>query len=1067
MASCTQCGAALPDGARFCPSCGTAVAATGTPGPEERKVATVLFADLVGSTELGGTQDPERTRAMLDRFYDAMAAEIEGAGGTVEKFVGDAVMAAFGAPAAQEDHAERALHAALSMRRRLQALFEDRLALRIGVNSGEVVVGRPREGSSFVTGDAVNVAARLEQAAQPGEILVGERTAAAARGAFEFDTPASVEAKGKPGGVGAVRLVRALTLMRPRGVGGLRRAFVGRDSELELLEATYARVRSGGEPHLVTIMADAGVGKTRLVRELWDRLGAESPEPTRRTGRCLPYGQGITYWPLGEILKEHLGLLESDSPETVLARLGGREILGLALGLDIAGELHPLAARDRLHEAWVELLEELAAERPTVLLVEDLHWAEEPMLDLLDQLVREVRGPLFVIGTARPELLDRRPTWGGGRRNASLLWVEPLTREDSTRLLDELLADTLPDHVRELVVERAEGNPFFVEELLGTLIDRQLLERRNGGWSVSELPDDFEVPDSVHAVLAARIDLLPAGQKAALQTASVMGRSFWAGPVSELLEGAEPDFALLEERDFVRRQAGSSMEDEREYLFKHQLTREVVYASLPKARRAHLHAAFAEWLERVGEGRDEHVPLLAHHYGEAARAEDADLAWSGQPEELERLGARAALWLRRAGELAVGRYDLDEGLALLARAVEHERDPDTQAEIWREIGRANALGFRGEEFWEAMLRSLELTADPRVQGETYAELSVQTSMRAGMWRTAPDRALVTWWIDKALELTPPGSAARAKALCAQVNWGEHVTPEAAVEASEIADRLGDPELRAVASYARSVAAHHFDRFEEAMEWAQRPLDFIDQISDPEKVAEVYEAIVPVATMLGRFNAARAQAELFDRATQPLTPHHRVHGVSVAAEIEELAGGWHTLARLTPRAEQAIGENLNTPCIRNERTLLVCAAAQYVLGNRADADRLEAEAEGMEMEGFDIVLKGPRLRLALLKRDRDVVERLLGVVSSGGRKHSYWFVLAATVATLDALVFVGTREQVEDEAAPLAELSNTYLEPFALRALGQVRGDKDLIGRALERFEAMRLGWHAEQTRALL
>src|SRR6266536_3582370 len=270
MAACARCGAELPDAARFCPACG---APTELPPPpsDERKLATVLFADLVGSTARAGAQDPERTRATLDRFYDAMAGEIERAGGTVEKFAGDAVMAAFGAPAALEDHAERALHCALAMRRRLQALFDSELSLRIGINTGEGVVGLP--------------------------------------------------------------LLAALTLMRPRGVGGLQPAFVGRDGELELLLATYGRAVEQAGPHLVTIMADAGVGKSRLVRELWERLGREEPEPLRRTGRCLAYGHGITYWPLGEVLKEHLGILESDSPDAVRERLAGREILCLSLRL--------------------------------------------------------------------------------------------------------------------------------------------------------------------------------------------------------------------------------------------------------------------------------------------------------------------------------------------------------------------------------------------------------------------------------------------------------------------------------------------------------------------------------------------------------------------------------------------------------------------------------------------------------------------------------------------------------------------------------------------------------------
>src|SRR2546429_2402436 len=281
----------------------------------ERKLATVLFADLVSSTELGASQDPERTRMILNRFYEAMADEISRAGGTVEKFVGDAVMAAFGVPAALEDHVERALHAALAMRRRLEELFGDSLSLRIGINMGEVVVGRARKQSSFVTGDTVNVAARLEQAAEPDEILVGERAAALVAGAFEFDVPTHVEAKGKTGGLECRRLVRALSLMRPRGVPGLRPAFVGREDELGLLRRAYERARTTGEPQAATIMGEAGVGKTRLLRELWEWCGTEAPDALRRTGRCPPYGPARTYQPLAEIIKGNLCSPRRDTPE--------------------------------------------------------------------------------------------------------------------------------------------------------------------------------------------------------------------------------------------------------------------------------------------------------------------------------------------------------------------------------------------------------------------------------------------------------------------------------------------------------------------------------------------------------------------------------------------------------------------------------------------------------------------------------------------------------------------------------------------------------------------------------
>ena len=434
-------------------------------------MATVVFADLVGSTELAGASDPERTRVLLVRFYETMAVEVERAGGTVEKFAGDAVMASFGAPAAHEDDAERALHAALAMHRRLGEVFGGVLAMRIGVNTGEVVVGRPRGGSSWATGDAVNVSARLEQAAAPGETLVGERTVAAAGGAFEFAEPTTIKAKGKPDGVACRRLVRAVSLMRPRGVGGLRRAFVGREADLEELQAAYRSVVADGAPLLVSILGDAGVGKTRLVRELWEWLAGCYPEPLRRTGRCLSYGQGITYWPLAEVLKEHFGILESDSADAVARALADYPFLGLTLGLSPTADLHPMAVRERLHDSWVEFVQDVAQERPTVLLVEDLHWAEDDLCDLLDALVRRVSGPLLLLTTARPELLDRRPAWGRARRDASQLVLEALPPAGAGRLLDALLGVEPPASVRRLIVERAEGNPFFVEELIATLID--------------------------------------------------------------------------------------------------------------------------------------------------------------------------------------------------------------------------------------------------------------------------------------------------------------------------------------------------------------------------------------------------------------------------------------------------------------------------------------------------------------------------------------------------------------------------------------------------------------------
>ena len=1055
MPLCPRCGEENPARARFCLVCGTPLHAPGD--EEERKVATVLFADLVGSTELAGAQDPERTRALLDRFYDAMAAEIETAGGTVEKFAGDAVMAAFGAPAAHEDDVERALHAALSMQRRLDELFGGTLALRVGVNTGEVVVGRPRERSSFVTGDAVNVAARLEQAAAPGEILAGERTVAAARGAFEFGDPTKIDAKGKPGGVACRRVVRALSLMRPRGVGGLRRAFVGRERELERLQTTYREL--GDEPRLVTIVGDPGVGKTRLVREAWEWLAGESPQPLRRTGRCLSYGQGITYWPLAEVLKEHFGILESDPAASVLRRLEGREILGLTLGLDVAEELHPLTARDRLHEAWVELATELAAERPVVVLVEDLHWAEPELLDLLERLVRDVKGPLLLIATARPELLDVRPGWGGARRAAATLELESLSPDDSRRMLDALLAVELPPAERDVIVERAEGNPFFVEELLGTLIDKGVLEQVDGHWHLGELPTGFAVPDSVQTVLVARIDLLAPAEKAALQAASVIGRVFWTGPVYELLGGLEPDFRILEERDFVRRRSGSSMAGEREYVIKHALTREVAYGSVPKARRARLHADFGEWLEKVGGSRDEHASLLAYHFAEAVRPEDADLAWAGAEDERQRLRRRAVAWLARAAELATHRYELREAHALLAQALDLEGDDRSRIDLLRQVAGVHFYNYEMQPFRHTLEEALALGPDRPIAAEIYSLLAEIGVGRVYMWTHPPPADVAEGWLAAALELAEPGTEAHALALATRALATPETGAEAAEEALAVAEALGTSSLLLMAYEAKALVASAAGQFEEACGWADRTLALLPT-GDPGDWAYRLWPAGCIYLRGGWVDKVAPLADQCDRLSALLTPHDEVHALALRTTLYHATGQWEALAGLKTSAERAVAANEETPCQYDWRSLLICALGLAHRDEGREARRLEEAALAR------VVVAGPPerepalMRLALLRGDLDDAERILELLPPGGDPFS----VDNAAARLDALVALGDRDRVEEEAAPFVE-GESYTRPFALRALGIVRADGGLVEQAVARFEEMGLDWYAEETRA--
>ena len=995
----------------------------------ERKLATLLFADLVGSTALGDKLDPEHARDLLEQFYDAMEAEIALGGGTVEKFIGDAVVAVFGAPAAQEDHAERALQTALWMLERLRKLFGDRLALRIGVNSGEVVVGRPREGSSFATGDAVNVAARLEQAAAPGQVLVGERTATLVGDAFEFGEPSTVEAKGKKDGVVARQLRRMVAPRRPRGGHGLVGTFVGRGRELDWLQ----QVSVTGEPRFALVVGEPGLGKTALVRELRERLPAGT---TFRLGRCLSYGRSVTYSPLADVLRQELGLRVEDP---ALEKIAGNEILGLTLGLDVAGDLEPRAAVLALQDAWVRLASDIGARGPAVVVLEDLHWATEPLIELLARVLSDAAGPVLIVGTTRPG----RP----GLPPGETLILEPLGDDEAGELIDRVLGAPLDAEARELVVRHAEGNPFFVEEVLSDLLDRELLTRRDSGWALDA--GGLTIPDSVQGVLAARIDLLDPPAKDALRAAAVIGRSFSMAGLAALV-GSAAEVRTLVERGFVR-------PTEPELVFKHALTRDVAYGGLPKAERARRHAAYADWLqgEDTSDGR---AGTLAYHYAEAVDPKIADLAWRDRDEDAARLRASALRWLRRAAELALARFDLEDALGLLERAAELMPD---DAELWHSIAHVNALKFDGTAFWESMQKTLELTAGEAERGELFAELSFESTMRGAMWKVAPDWAIVSGWIEQALEHAAPDSRSYAYGLVGKSMLEDDIpTAERAIA---IAERLDDVELLSFGLSAHAAVAQFTADFATASELAQRRLGLVRRINDPDHLALIHWDSATAELALGHIQDAELHALRHEAIAVRLTPHHEVHALGNVLTLDESAGRWDRLHERVERTEQAVAANADTPCVYNPRNLLVSAVACAALGLNDEARRLEAEESALGFEGYEHWLDPLRARLALIRGDLDRVEALLDA-SEKWNWQVYNFVNAVAIR-LDALVAVGRADEAAEDAERYA-LPGTYLEPFALRTLGIARGDSALVAQAQKRFEAMGLEWYAAQTPAL-
>jgi class 3 adenylate cyclase len=1011
------------------------------PTTEERKLVTVLFAELGFEQEL--QRDPERLRDLLERVRAIADEELAVSGGTIDSALGDAVLATFGSPVAQEDHAERALHAALATRSALASRFGDALSLKIGIESGQVIAGGAPGGRHAVTGQPLVAAGRLARSAASGEILVGDRTAATARGAFELRRVQ-----------GGHRLVRVLAVERP-AARQLGRAFVGRGAELGLLEATYERVADQRQAHLATIVGDAGVGKTSLVHALRDRLAPG--DACWYTGRCLAYGRAITYHPLAEILRARLGILPGDPPEVVRDRLGDRAILGLTLGLDPPDRLHPHEARDRLHEAWIGLLGEMCSGGPVTVVVEDLHWAEPALLELLGKAARDVRSPLLLLTTGRPELIDRQPDWGVARGSASRLWLEPLSEAQAEQMLAEIAGD-LPDAVRRLVLKRAEGNPFFVEEVLGSLLDQGVLRREAGTWIASRVPATLDVADSVQGVIGARIDLLPAAEKSALQVAAVIGRSFWEDAVRALAETTEPDLELLEERDFVRRSPQSSLEGQREYVFKHALTREVAYASLPAGRRALAHARFAEWLEGAGGGDDEHAPALAHHYAEAVSPEYADFAWAGDDARATALRKQAVRWLRRAGELAFGRYELADATALYRQAVELEPEVAARSELWEAAAQASLLRFDTDSFREAMEEALDLRPPRPAAARLYGELSREGS-RPYMWKHPPPRDVVEQWIEKALELAEPGSEARAAAVAAWASLDPLRRAAAAKEAVELAEEHGDPVLRGDAYEAQAKVAVAQGRLAEAGAWADRKLALVPRIADPDRRCAQCMIATFVYQRMGRLADGQRAAEQHDQISARLTPHHEVHAAALLLVADTIGGDWRHALGQSARAEAACAANADTPCQFNWRGLLMAALAHAQLRDEREARRLE------ELAADALTLQGPLakepalLRLAMLRGDLETLEQLLAV-----NPEIDFFDVDYPAARLDGLAAVADRRSVEAEAPRALDVGG-YVEPFAMRALGKVRQDGALLDRAATRFEELGLGWRAAETRA--
>ena len=804
---CSSCGQETPTGFPRCANCGAALAVA--PAREERKVVTVLFADLVGSTARAEALDPEDVRAILAPFYARLRSELERFGGTVEKFIGDAVMAVFGAPIAHEDDPERAVRAALAIRD--WALEEDSIQVRIAVHTGEALVAlgaRPAEGEGMVAGDVVNTAARLQSAAPVNGILVGQGTYRATRGVIEYREREAVSAKGKADPIPVWEVVQARSRFGVDVVHETRAPLVGRARELDILLGALARTRSERAAQLVTLVGVPGIGKSRLVYELFDSLSSQRELYFWRQGRCLPYGEGLSFWALGEMVKAHAGILEDDPVERTVEKLARtvrevvtdedadwveshlRNLVGLGTDL-VASEQHRLEA----FAAWRRFLEGIGEAAPLVLVFEDIHWADDGLLDFIDHLVEWATDvSLLVVCLARPELLERRPGWGGGKLNALTFALSPLGDDDSARLISSLLDRTvLPAETQQTLLERAGGNPLYAEQYA-----RLFLERGSA--------EDLPLPESVQGIIAARLDGLAAEEKAVLQDAAVLGKVFWAGALASLIQRDADDLQgilhSLERKEFVRRERRPSIAGETELAFRHVLVRDVAYGQIPRSLRSDKHARAARWIGSLGRAED-HAELVAHHYLDALELARA----AGRVDDGLVADARRAL--RHAGDRALGLNSFAAARDFYGQAAEvTPADDPERPQLLLSLARASWHADEAVEPLVEAAAAAALLAAGDEDGAAEAELLLAVAeQRAGRNDAAVAR------LERARQLAGDRpSAARAWVLARTAGFASLAgNVEEAVrvgrEALSLAEQLGLDEVRAQALNSMGLARH--------------------------------------------------------------------------------------------------------------------------------------------------------------------------------------------------------------------------------------------------------------------
>ena len=1099
MRTCPRCGEENPERARFCLRCGEPLAET-EQRRRERKYATALFADLVGSTAFAEREDPEVVQSVVGRAFDRLSEEIQRYEGLLEKFMGDAVLAVFGVPRAHEDDAERAVRAAMEMQAVLSELNrgfaaegKPQLAMRIGVEAGEVLVDVDRASGPrdrMLTGDAVNTAARLQTAAEPSRVVVGPGVYAATKDVIEYRELPSLDLKGKAEPVPAWDALRVKAKQRgERPQLGMEAKLVGRDEELTVLKQTFRRVQTEGRPALVTVVAPAGVGKSRLVRELEKYVEGLPEFIYWRRGRCLAYGN-TSYSALADAIKAQCEILDDDATDVAVKKTENavRELFGdteiaLKIGALVGAGEPGSFSREDLFEAWRRFLERMAARYPFVLVFEDIQWADEGLLDFVEHVADWAQGPILTVATARPELFDARPSWGGGKRNAASIYLEPLSPEESSALLEDLLTGGLTPDLSLAIAERSEGNPLYVEEIVRMLIDDGVLRASGAStWEVAKPVADVELPRSIQGLIATRLDVLPADEKALLQDAAVVGRIFWAGAVASLsgrgvAEIRDP-LGRLRVKELILPNDPPSFSDEQEFAFRHGLIRDGAYDSLPKSLRAEKHTQVARWAEeRAGDRADDMAELIATHDLEAVRyleelgetsavradAERAAYRWTrgaGDRAAALWLPTEAIRWYRIAAQLA----DVT-GVAIAERA--------SLARALARVSFGSAPVAETEPIYRRALALFEEMGDERGAGWAQSWL-VLILFQQGR----DDEALESG--RRAIErLEPLGETpelAEALRLLGQFHWRRGNSDEAdhyLRRAIDVAGRVGAGAVRAAAMHDLGVELSLTGHHDEALATMEEAFVQAKEAGDPINLQRMYNNFAStLAGLASDFPRAREIGE------EGLTLARKAGGRGwigwIGGTLSDIA---LQLGEL-PESERMTRESIEDAIAAGDQPLLGLRhlGLAWVLLWRGRVDEAAAA-----LERSDQILRDkpepqvaiPRSAVAgMLAAAQGRLEEALEQLRSGANLAGEYTIDQDPQVVLE-LIRVVLRAGADDETERYREILARGRSPFAQACLHDVDGllaqepaDAIVALRdAVERFES--LGMRVDQARAML